>query len=57
MTDEIRKYFMEKYAECSFRIVPGHWPDFKSKEEVDEWVDTWEKIMIAFAKEDAEVSP
>ena len=38
MTDEIKAYFAEQYQEAKFRVVPGHWPDFKSKEEVEQWI-------------------
>lgn len=38
MTKEIYDYFSEQYGKASFRVVPGHWPDFKSKEEVDKWL-------------------
>ena len=38
MTDEVYKYFMEQYKNAKFRVVPGHWPDFQNKEEVDQWV-------------------
>ena len=40
MTKEVEEYFFERYEKCGFRVVPGHWPDFKSKEEVDKWFDT-----------------
>lgn len=45
--DEVMTYFFEKYNKASFRVVPGHWPNFKTKEEVDEYIDTTEKIMEA----------
>ena len=38
MTDEIKEYFIEKYKICDVKVVPGHWPDFKSKEEVNKWI-------------------
>ena len=48
--DEVMAYFLERYEKSIFRVVPGHWPDFKTKEEVDEYIDTTEKIMEAFRK-------
>mgnify|MGYP007130825603 CR=1 FL=1 len=48
--DEVMAYFLERYEKSSFRVVPGHWPDFKTKEEVDEYIDVTEKIMEAFRK-------
>lgn len=35
--EEAREYFIDKYSRANFRVVPGHWPDFSTKEEVDEW--------------------
>jgi len=49
MTDEIKTYFMQRYKEASFRVVPGHWPDFKSKDEVNNWIGGMEKITEAFS--------
>mgnify|MGYP001052912890 FL=1 len=48
--DEVTAYFFERYEKASFRVVPGHWPDFQTKEEVDEYIDAIEKIMEAFRK-------
>ena len=44
MTDEVWKYFLERYRKCDFRVVPGHCPDFKSKEDVDKWIQFMEKL-------------
>ena len=44
MTDEVWKYFFEQYRKCDFRVVPYHWPDFKSKEDVDKWIQFMEKL-------------
>jgi hypothetical protein len=38
MTKEVSDYFREQYGKASFRVVPGHWPDFATKEEVDKWL-------------------
>jgi len=43
--DEVMAYFFERYEKASFRVVPGHWPDFQTKEEVDEYIDATEKII------------
>lgn len=48
--EEARKYFFEEYQKQDFRVFPGHWPDFASKEEVDKWIDMQNKMMEA-AKE------
>jgi L-arabinose isomerase len=39
MNQEIETYFAEQYKKAKFTVVPGHWPDFKSKEEVDKWIE------------------
>ena len=44
MTDEVWQYFCEQYRKCDFRVTPGHWPDFKSKEDVDKWIQFMEKL-------------
>jgi hypothetical protein len=36
---EIRTYFHEKYKELNIRVTPGHYPNFKTKEEVDKWIE------------------
>ncbi len=48
--EEARKYFIEEYQKQNFRVVPGHWPDFATKEEVDKWIDM-QKKMLAAARE------
>lgn len=47
--EEAREYFIDKYSRANFRVVPGHWPDFSTKEEVDEWF--YEKIKRAIRVE------
>jgi hypothetical protein len=32
--DEVTAYFFERYEKASFRVVPGHWPDFKATKEL-----------------------
>lgn len=51
MTEEVKKYFFEKYEASSVRVVPGHWPDFKTKEEVDEWLKVIEDIAMAMRED------
>lgn len=48
MTKEVSEYFREQYGRASFRVVPGHWPDFKSKEEVDKWMVMMQKMRDFF---------
>lgn len=47
---DVMAYFFEKYEKANFSVVPGHWPDFKTKEEVDEYMDANEKIIEVFRK-------
>ena len=54
MTDEVWKYFLERYKKCDFRVVPGHWPDFKSKEDVDKWIQSNEKLSDAIFEDESE---
>ena len=54
MTDEVWKYFWEKYRKCDFRVVPGHWPNFKSKEDVDKWIQSNEKLSDAIFEDESE---
>lgn len=44
MTDEVKAYFLERYKKAKFRVVPGHWPDFDSKEDVDQWIRFGESL-------------
>jgi len=49
MTEEVGKYFMQQYNKAKFRVVPGHWPDFESKEEVDAWIEAIGSITLVLA--------
>lgn len=51
MSDEVFEYFMERYKTAKFRVVPGHWPNFKSKEQVDKWFAFAEDILLTAFKE------
>ncbi|KJJ77636.1 hypothetical protein [Clostridium sp. FS41] len=39
MTDEVREYAERKIWESGIRMVPGHYPKFENKEQVDDWLD------------------
>lgn len=45
MTDDVKEYFLEKYKKANFRVVPGHWPEFETKEQVDKWINRMEKLL------------
>lgn len=38
MEKEVRKYAEERIKESKIRMVPGHYPKFDSKEQVDQWL-------------------
>lgn len=53
MEKDIIEYFESKYKDAGFSVVPGDWPDFKTKEEVDLWINDMENQLnrlIAYAK-------
>ena len=54
MTDAVWKYFLERYKKCDFRVTPYHWPDFKSKEAVDKWIQSNEKLSDAIFEDEPE---
>lgn len=38
MTGEVREYAKKRIAEAGIRMVPGHYPNFESREHVDQWL-------------------
>lgn len=50
---EVQLYFEERYKEANFRVVPGHWPEFKTKKDVDHWINDMEQLssLLNFKKE------
>lgn len=55
MNDDLRSYINERYEKSPVRVVSGHTPDFKSKEEVDDYfnqVENFVEYMINKRKED-----
>lgn len=48
MTKEVEEYFLEKYEKSKFTIIPGHHPDFKTKEEVDKWIKRMDSILCEY---------
>lgn len=61
MTNDVAAYFQKRYAEQPFRVVPGHWPDFKTTVEVDNWLEKMNRIKMAFEaafeEEDKSICP
>lgn len=53
MDDEIKAYFAEKYEKSRVKVVPGHWPDFQSKAEVDEWLNNLALVGKMFKESEA----
>lgn len=46
--DEVMEYFKKRYSKCEVKVVPGHWPHFKTKEEVDRWIDFQNSLTKGF---------
>ncbi|MDO4327518.1 MAG: hypothetical protein Q4E24_16095 [bacterium] len=40
MTDEVKEYAEKRIWESGIRRVTAHYPQFESREQVDEWIDT-----------------
>lgn len=49
MEKDIQDYFYQQYAKSTVKVVPGHWPDFQSKEDVDRWIDGLNEMDAFFA--------
>ena len=45
MKPDVERYFSEQYSKQKFRIVPGHHPDFESKEHVNKWIEFMSGLM------------
>lgn len=45
MKEDVWRYFQKKYRQADFQVVPGHWPDFKSTEAVDIWIDLMNHML------------
>ncbi|WP_161485925.1 hypothetical protein [Thermoanaerobacter sp. YS13] len=50
MEREICKYFMKRLKEEKIQILPGHYPELKTKEEVDKWISIIKKSFEDFFK-------
>lgn len=46
--DDVREYFYQEYAKSNIKVTPGHWPNFKSRKEVDEWINHLQKLESMF---------
>lgn len=46
--DEVMEYFKKRYEECEVTVVPGHWPQFKTKVEVDKWINSMKMMPNYF---------
>jgi len=49
MDKDVEEYFCEQYAALGLKVVPGHWPDFKTRGEVDLFIEDM-KEMAEFSK-------
>lgn len=55
MSDEVFKYFKEKYEKWHIKVIDI--PDFKTKEEVDKFFTAVEKCFEKVREEKKEVKP
>lgn len=53
-TEEIYSYFLEQCKIAGVGVVPGHHPDFKSKEHVDTWIKLMLKAFEDFFDDEEE---
>jgi len=51
MNKEVRDYFEKQYSSANFTVVYGHWPDFKSKAQIDKWIKVNNSIMEELEKD------
>ncbi len=51
---EIEDYFEEQYENCGIKVVPGHWPEMKTKEDVDKWISGLKMIAGFFTSDESE---
>lgn len=51
MTEEVRKYAEERIYKSGIRCVPGHYPEFDSKEQVDMFLKMRKMAFSAYEKE------
>lgn len=51
MTEEVKKYAEKRIIESNIRMVPGHYPEFDSKEQVDRFIKICEMSFRAYEEE------
>lgn len=51
MTEEVKDYAEKRILEGNIRMVPGHYPEFDSKEQVDMFMKMCEMAFRAYEKE------
>lgn len=49
---DVKEYYNKKLQETGIRMVPGHYPVLKTKEEIDKWFSMWEKMFDSKEDED-----
>ncbi len=50
MDSDVEEYFIEQYAALGLKVVPGHWPDLKTRGEVDLCIEDM-RAMAKFAND------
>lgn len=50
MTEEVRKYAEKRILDSNIRMVPGHYPVFESKEQVDQFIKMRDMAFKVYEK-------
>lgn len=45
---DVADYFEQQYNAQPIKVVPGHWPNMYTKEDVDKWLKTLDLIKSTF---------
>ncbi|MDT2759301.1 phage recombination protein Bet [Enterococcus xiangfangensis] len=48
--NDVESYFNEQYEKLGIKVVPGHWPEMKTKEDVDNWINNLKMIDEALGE-------
>ena len=54
VSPDIEEYFLQQYEKQDMRVVPGHWLEMNTKQDVDKWIEglnAMKKVFACFEKE------
>lgn len=51
MPQELKDYANKRIEESGIRMVPGHYPVFESKEDVDKWIEMKQRAFEMYFEE------